>query len=342
MITQYALGCAFTVQHLFMNFPYKKLKLTCAKCHDIIGDNHRDKLVKKVFRKFLQVMFLDVVQNNVTFWFSLAGGKKCNIHMRRFYGRDFKNLRQHGKWKEIDITKSWFCAYAPSLYLLGNRTPRVKNIYLNKYYRDIITVKTNQGFPYGDGKIDTTVKDYYQQMYQLFPDVHQQDIRRILNFAVKTLYLHNSYGGDVLVRDGNFWCYIGNLKGNPLDHFFYYIRKLTIKLRVLYRRKKIQWDGYYYFALSNAQYQRYLDQKNKKGRPKKHYKFGTVYIYQIYDECRINEYYKRYIFRIPYITRLKIKYFIRDLVTDKAELVTIRTPLKFKDIRIIDNEYEFL
>jgi hypothetical protein len=41
-----------------------------------------------------------------------------------------------------------------------------------------------------------TVKDYYEDMYQLFPEVPKKDIQRILNFGFKTLYLHNSYGGD--------------------------------------------------------------------------------------------------------------------------------------------------
>jgi hypothetical protein len=35
-------------------------------------------------------------------------------------------------------------------------------------------------------------------------------------------------------------------------------------------------------------------------------------------------------------------FFLRELKTDKAELIEIRKPLKFKDILINDNEYELL
>ena len=339
---KYALGCAFSLKNILDNFPYKRLKITCRQCKAIVGDNHRDKLVRKVFRENIKLIINDIINNNVTFWLPLTGSKKCNIHMRRVQGKEFQNLRKSGKWRDVDILKSMFSGYELSFFMLGNRTPRIKSIYLNKEFKNRITQNTNNGTQYGDGKNDTTIKDYCNQIYQLFPDVPESDIDKILSFAWKSLYLHNSYGGDTLISGKDFWCYIGNLKKNPLDHFFYYIRKLTIKLRVLYKRKKIEWDGYYYFALSDSQYQRYVEQKKQRGRPRKYFKFGTVFIYQILDECKINEYYKRYIFRIPYITHLKSKYFISDLITDKAELILTRDPLKFKDIRVYDNEYEFL
>ena len=47
----------------------------------------------------------------------------------------------------------------------------------------------------------TTIKDYYQQLYDKFPGVPKQDIRRILNYGWKQLYLCNSYGGDTFIRD---------------------------------------------------------------------------------------------------------------------------------------------
>lgn len=338
----YALGCAFSTDDLFMNFPYKKLQITCEQCKSITGDNHRDTLVKRVFKENLKLVLNDIIENNVTFWLPLTGNRRCNIHMKRVCGDEFKNLRRGGKWKDIDIVKSMFSGYELRLFMLGKRTPRVKTVYLNKEFRERISINTNNGMQYGDGKHDKSIRDYYEQMYNMFPSVSQADINRILNFSWKSIYLHNSYGGDTLVTDKNLWCYIGNLRKDSLQHFYYYIRKLTVKLRVLYRRRKIEWDGYYYFALSDSQYEQYSLQKNKKGRPRKHFNFGTVYLYQILDECKINEHYKRYIFRIPYTTQVKTKQYIQELITDKAELVITRDPMKFKDILINENKYEFL
>lgn len=339
---RYSLGCAFNLDEMFMNFQFKKLKITCKECKSITGNNHRDILVKKIFRENLKLVLNDIIDNNITFWLPLTSGKKCCMKMKRVEGEDFKNLRKVGKWKDVDIVKSMFSGYEIQFFMLGNRTPRVKHVYINKELKDRITNNTNKGMQYGDGKNDKVLKDYLEQMYLIFPAVPKQDIDRILNFAWKSLYLHNSYGGDTIITDKELWFYIGNLKKDSLKHFYYYIRKLTVKLRVLYKRKNTEWDGYYYFALSDSQYNRFLSQKNKRGRPKKYFNFGTIDLYQILDECKINEYNKKYIFRIPTLTRLKTKQYIRELITDKAELIITRDTLKFKDILVDENEYEVL
>lgn len=338
----YALGCAFSLDDVIMNFPYKKLKITCKECEQINNNNHRNILIKQIIQKSVQIILNDIIDNNITFWFPLTGNKKCNIHMKRITGDDFKNLRKSGKWKDIDIVKSMFSGYEIKMFMLGKRTPRVKTVYLNKELRDKISYNINQGKQYGDNNNDKYIKDYYENLFKAFPKVSHSDIMLILNYSWKSIYLHNSYGGDTVISNSGFWCYIGNLRKDPLKHFYYYIRKLTVKLRVLYRRKKIEWDGYYYFALSNSQYESYLNQKNKRGRPKKYFNFGTVYLYEILDECKINEHYKQYIFRIPYISKIKIKQFIPELITGNAELIITRSPLKFKDILINNNEYDFI
>ena len=88
------------------------------------------------------------------------------------------------------------------------------------------------------------IKDYYESLCEKFPDVPEKDIKRILNYGWKSLYLHNLYGGDTLITDDSLWCYIGTLRRDSVKHFEYYIKKLTVKLRVLYKRKNIQWDGF--------------------------------------------------------------------------------------------------
>jgi hypothetical protein len=84
-----------------------------------------------------------------------------------------------------------------------------------------------------------TIHDYYTQVQAKFPEIDMKDIKRILNFGWKSLYLSNTYGGDVYLRDNDLWCYIGSLRKNSLYHFNYYIHKLSKKLRILYKRKNI-------------------------------------------------------------------------------------------------------
>jgi len=45
---------------------------------------------------------------------------------------------------------------------------------------------------------------------------------------------------------------------DSVKYFQYYKRKMRVKLRVLYKRKHIPWDGYYYFALTETEYNEYM------------------------------------------------------------------------------------
>lgn len=183
-----------------------------------------------------------------------------------------------------------------------------------------------------------SIKDYYEIMKQRFPEVDPKDIERIMNFGWKSLYLCNSYGGDTIVQDDNVWMYTGYLRNNSLEHFKYYIKKLAKKVRILSKRRKIPWDGYYYFALSEEQYQNYLSQKNKRGRPKKKFNYGNCFLYQLQKECEIKEANCRYIFRVPMISTTGYRNYIQDFISDKAELILVRDPLTFNDLINLKNK----
>lgn len=187
-----------------------------------------------------------------------------------------------------------------------------------------------------------TLKDYYEIMYEKFPDVPKKDIQIILNFGWRSFYLHNSYGGDVVISDNNFWCYTGYLKGNPIDHFQYYLKKLLVKVKVLFKRKRKEWDGYYYFSLTGSYIDDYLKQKKAKGRPRKNFTFRGITLYENYDECYLHNYSDVLIFRIPYNVYLGNKMYTEQLITDKAELIKERRSLTFKDILTYENEYDAL
>lgn len=339
---RYSLGYSFSTDDILYNFPYKKLSITCSECYNIIGNNHRKFLVSRIFKDSIRLVINDIIDNNATFWFPLTGNRKCNIHMRRVQGQEFQNLRKNGKWSDVDILSSSFSGYELGLFMYGNRTPRRKPIYISKSYKDRITLNTNLGKAYGDSNNDKYIKDYYEQLFNMYPTVSKNDIKRILTFSWKSLYLHNSYGGDTLIIDDDLWLYSGQLKKDSIQHFLYYIKKLIVKLRVLYKRKNIQWDGYYYFALTQQQYDQYMAQKNKRGRPRKYYTFNKIYLYQILDECKISEHEKKYIFKVQMTSTIKLKWYSEELTTDKAELIIQRDPLKFEDILVYNNNYEFI
>lgn len=190
--------------------------------------------------------------------------------------------------------------------------------------------------------VQKTIQDYYDQICEEYPTIPKSDIKRILQYGFKSLYLHCSYGGDVLINRLGFWFYCGQLMNDSIRWFNYYKRKMKIKLRVLYQRKQIPWDGYYYFALSESQYNDYLSQKNKRGRPKKNFTFSHVVLYKIYDECNITESGKVAIFKIPTSLDLGFNYYKEEITTNKAELVLVRPPLTLEDILLSVYDYEFI
>lgn len=143
-----AVGAAFNMDEMFMNFPFDKLKLTCKQSKEINGNEHRDMLVKKIFRECVRLILNDVIDNNVTFELP-TGSRKCDIHMKKVQDEEFKNLRKSGKWKDVDLLESNFTGYELGLFMYGyNRPPRTKTIYVNKDLKDKITKYTNEGKQY--------------------------------------------------------------------------------------------------------------------------------------------------------------------------------------------------
>lgn len=142
-----AMGCAFNLNEMFMNFPYNKLKLTCNDCKRINNNLHKDMLVKKIFRESMKMVLNDVIDNNITFQLP-TGKKKCDIHMKKVQDEAFLNLRKSGKWSDINLLSSNFTGHELGLYMYGEKDPRIKTIYVNKELKDKITKNTNKGMQY--------------------------------------------------------------------------------------------------------------------------------------------------------------------------------------------------
>lgn len=143
----YAVGHSFNVDEMFMNFPYKKLKLTCEDCKRINGNKDRDTLVKKIFRDSVKVILNDIIDNNVTFILPTNKGI-ADIHVRRTCGEDFKKARKRGKWKNVDFLSSNFSGNELVLSMKHNVFSKEKIIYVDKNLKSKITENTNNGMQY--------------------------------------------------------------------------------------------------------------------------------------------------------------------------------------------------
>lgn len=186
------------------------------------------------------------------------------------------------------------------------------------------------------------IQDYYDEVHKRFPDLPREDLERILQFGWKSFYLHNSYGGDVLMHDKNVWCYSGFLTKNPIKHFRYYMKKLKLRLRVLFHRRGDNYDGYYYFALSQERQDKIDAQRKPRGRKKKWINYDNVLLYAIKDECKISQLGLIYIYRVPYPIYVGAKLYKEKFISDCAELVEVRPAPKFLDLLVTNYDYDLL
>lgn len=184
-----------------------------------------------------------------------------------------------------------------------------------------------------------TSKDYIDDLQNLYPQIDRKDLEKIMNYQFRQLYLHNSYGGDTFIQDKEIWMYIGFLRKDSVSYFSYYAKKLSKKIRILYKRKKLQWDGYYYFTMTDNQYQEYLSQQKSKGRKRTYFKMSHIFMFRIEDECRIRQHNNKYIFRIRSPYDLGFLKYYKDVKLKNPELLEIRSPLKFKDILVTNNNF---
>lgn len=144
----YATGCAFNMDEMFMNFPYKKLTMNCKNAKEMTGDAHRDKIVKRIFRTCLKRVLEDIIDNNVTFQLP-TGAIRSELHMNRISGEQFSKARQNGKFSEIDFLKSFFSGYQIELdmYKKGG-LKRTKTVYVDPRLKQKIIDNTNNGKQY--------------------------------------------------------------------------------------------------------------------------------------------------------------------------------------------------
>lgn len=332
-----ATGCAFNSRDIFNNFNIKRVKIP--RCYS--KGTTRRAVMAQVFRACITLVIEDVIEKDITFWLPLVGKNKGCIHMRRLCGRAFQKARQVGGYDDIDILTSNFSGFYIMLEMFGKDMPSEIRVYTSIARKKKISEYVNKGRQYSGGKGETKIKDYIPRVHELFPEISAADIKKILIFAWKSLYLHISYGGEVNIVGNHERFYFGKLRRQLLDIYKHYIQKLIVRIRVGYRRKGSPWDGYYYFALREDAYQHYLSQIKRMGRRKKIFNFGRVVLYQIRDECSLNESGKKYIFRVPFVAKLGLRITISDF-TGRGELIQVREPLKFKDVMIFCNDYEYI
>lgn len=144
-----------------------------------------------------------------------------------------------------------------------------------------------------------TCDKYYDKIKERFPELSYKVIDKIVKRGLRSYYMLNLYGGDVIFQNHNYTMYTGKLFKDDLVFYKYWQIKWKIKYRIKYRWSKTKYDGYYYFGLTDGEYQKYLAQFKPGGRRREKVKFDKLYLYKILDEALLRHEFKHY-FRIKY------------------------------------------
>lgn len=191
----------------------------------------------------------------------------------------------------------------------------------------------------------TTVETYLDTLCEAYPTVSRQDIARIVKYGWRSLYYYNLKGCDTVIVSTNhkYWFYIGQLAKDSVVYFKYYARILRKKLRILYMRKKIEWNGYYYFGLTDTEAKDFKLILNQKGRKRKYFTFDNKIAFKVFDEAKLFFSWSKCIVRYKCPIDIGYSYRYKTLKCEYPEIALERDkPSTFKDILISNNNYEIV
>lgn len=142
----YATGYALNTNEIFTNFPTKKMKMTAKECEELIGNRHKEKIAKIIFKACVDMVLDDVIDNNV---FHLpTRSRKAELAVQEFKEDKFVECRKRGKFRDVDFLNSDFKGYQMVFNLQSMGVIRQKLVYLDSQHKDRITKNTNNGMRY--------------------------------------------------------------------------------------------------------------------------------------------------------------------------------------------------
>lgn len=183
----------------------------------------------------------------------------------------------------------------------------------------------------------TNVNDYVKKVHEKFPELSEEEVKRILVYGWKQVIQYVSAGNDISMSTNKGFLFFGKIPNNALTTFYVYCKKLSKRIAYMFRRTKSEWDGYYYFTRTEHQYQDYLSQKRRKYKV-----FKNVFLYKLLEQLKIQEHNKLYIFRLKEDrTKWMWKYY-PEIRTENAELIEVRDALRMEDVMTSCNKFKYI
>lgn len=183
-----------------------------------------------------------------------------------------------------------------------------------------------------------TLDDYLDVIQEKYPLIPKDSLRKIIKYGWSSLYNHLAYGGDVYLQDRKRSSYIGVVYTDKSKQCIHYIQNIIKKMRIFYTRRRVEFDGYYYFCVNED-----IGKEIQKAIEDKQQTFDLkLNIYKLKDEANLHNLRETYVFRVKVDSYKGFMHSVDQLHLDDIELLTIREPLTASDIFVSKTKYEYI
>lgn len=162
------------------------------------------------------------------------------------------------------------------------------------------------------------VSDYVDEIHKKFPEIDKKEISYVMNYGFKMYYGYNNMGLDVLLtekRHTKLWMLTGKLFTRYDLYKKYSSIKYALKFRWLDRKKKEDWDGYYYFGLSEDLFRFFESQEDEEEKI-----FENIFLYKLLEEAKLQTHLK-YFFKVKYPKFRGYKFYLENYTTKDVILL---------------------
>lgn len=312
---------SFYARDLFKTFDIKgKVHLSQKIVKKKYGVDRLQYLCVSVFIYCFYITLLDIIENNANFTLPLYRGKRAQIYCKEYVGNELMKLRNYGKFADQDMLEQNFVGYGLVYTCDTINEPMIKAIHID----DGLKKKLRDRVIKGPKPIKLTkLDDYLPFVYKEFEDLPEKTIRQICEHAYRTMFRLQGMGCDILLSNKRlfpFVAYFGMCFMQNEKFYEYRNKKLASKIRIQYNleRKTKPWTGYYYFGLTEEQYNELFAEK--KGRLKKKIVFPKICICKVKEEAALFPTIK-YIFRTPWPEEKGWKIWLENYETRNIELI---------------------
>lgn len=100
----------------------------------------------KIYMELMELVVDDIIENNVTFKFTLTLDRKGTLQIRPIKGEYFEKLMQNGSFQGLDFLKTDFTGYR--LFYSSSHRGKDRFVALDKKNKNRIIEKANKGMKY--------------------------------------------------------------------------------------------------------------------------------------------------------------------------------------------------